>query len=126
DASPAVPRITRVDPGGGVFAFYPVAAVSRAIDVDLPETATVSAGVRSARDDRLVPAAFAYCDLPHATTKRFAALFHPQHPDWPLGFALDWPTAWAVLGWLSFAVTAVLTVLRVRRGPRVSPSPLDA
>jgi hypothetical protein len=115
DTLPAVPRITRVDPGGGVFGFYSIPAKARAVDVDVSATATVAAGVGNARSDRLVPTAFAYCDVPDRITKRFAALFHPQHPDWPMPLAVDWPTAWTIVGWIGFLVTTATTARSFRR-----------
>ncbi|HUR77268.1 MAG TPA: hypothetical protein VMZ22_04915 [Acidimicrobiales bacterium] len=115
DARPAVPRITRVDAGGGVFAFYPTPAIARRLDVDVPDTAKVSAGLRSASNETLVPTALAYCDKPNPTSARFAALFDAQHPDWSLRFATAWPTMWAVFGWLGFAATVLANVLRRHR-----------
>jgi hypothetical protein len=108
DVRNAEPRVARVDAGGGTFAFYAVESVARAVNVDVPGDAQITAGYPTERSRRLVPTAFAFCDEPNRTAKRFTALFHPQHPDWPMSVVFDWPMLWIVLAWLGVAATAAL------------------
>ena len=99
--------ITREDPGGGTFAFYGVPAHTSTYDLVVPAGTKVAA---TTTGHTAVPVASAYCEQPHAAQHRFNALFHPQHPDWPLAAAKAWPTMWAAVGWLLLAAAAALTI----------------
>ncbi|HVV35175.1 MAG TPA: hypothetical protein VHC63_01140 [Acidimicrobiales bacterium] len=116
------PTVTRVDAGGGTFAFYPVAAPARAVDVDVPAGFRLSA---TAHHRTATPVASAYCAQPHPAQRRFDALFHPDHPNWPLALVRDWPTGWAVVAWLLAAASALWAWRSVspttRREPETDP-----
>jgi hypothetical protein len=100
--------LTREDAGGGTFAFYGVPATKKTFDLAIPEGTRVAA---TTEHHTTTPVAFAYCEKPHAADHRFNALFHPQHPDWPLAATKAWPTGWAVFGWL-LAAAAILWAWR--------------
>ena len=102
-------EVTRVDPGGGTFAFYGVPATKTTYAVEVPAGTKVAA----TKDGRAV--ATAYCVKSHPAERRFNALFHPQHPDWPFAATKAWPTLWAIVGWLLFAATAARALTRFRR-----------
>ncbi|MEY2473719.1 MAG: hypothetical protein QOK28_3048 [Actinomycetota bacterium] len=95
---------TREDAGGGTFAFYGVPATASTYDLAIPAGARVAA---TTEHKVTTPVAFAYCEKRHAAQLRFNALFHPQHPDWPLASTKAWPTGWAVFGWLLAAAAVV-------------------
>ncbi|MEY2425339.1 MAG: hypothetical protein QOI61_911, partial [Actinomycetota bacterium] len=108
------PVSTRPDAGRGTFAFFSVSAGAEALNVDVPAGAQVSAGLPSRRARRLVPVASAYCRIAKPATGRFAALFHPQHPDWSLAATYAWPGIWMGLGWIGFAAAVAAALRRPR------------
>jgi hypothetical protein len=104
--------ITHEDAGGGTFAFYGVPASASTYDLAIPAGTRVAA---TTEGKVATTVAFAYCEKPHAAQLRFNALFHPQHPDWPLAATKAWPMLWAVFGWLLAAAAVVFALLGNQR-----------
>ncbi len=101
------PASSRLDPADGTFAFFAIPAEATSVNVDVPAETHIAAGFPTRRAKTLVPVASSYCEQRDAADTRFAALFHPQHPNWSRAATVAWPTAWMTLGWLCFAATAI-------------------